>query len=132
MNMKEVHFIFYVQDQNRSTDFYAHVLSAAPLLNVPGMSQFGLPGGALLGLMPESGIRRLIGEPLPDPSSASGIPRSELYLVVSDANTYLQRALDNGATLLSTVQQRDWGHSVGYCLDPDGHALAFADDLNSE
>ncbi len=128
MSIREAQFVLFVRDQNQSTEFYSQVLSATPTLNVPGMTQFELPGGSLLGLMPENGISRLLGEPLPDPSTASGIPRSELYLVVSDANTYLQRALTRGAIALSAVQARDWGHAVGYCLDPDGHVLAFADD----
>ncbi len=131
LNMRQVHFIFYVQNQNCSTEFYSNVLSTTPILNVPGMTQFQLPGSSILGLMPESGIKRLIGEPLPDPSTASGIPRTELYLVVSCANSYLQRALSGGASLLSTVQLRDWGQSVGYCLDPDGHVLAFADESDA-
>jgi len=50
--MQEVHFILYVQDQARSMEFYSGVLQMAPVLDVPGMTQFELPGGALLGLMP--------------------------------------------------------------------------------
>jgi len=25
------------------------------------------------------------------------------------------------------VESRDWGDRAGYCLDPDGHVLAFAE-----
>ena len=45
-----------------------------------------LPGGGVLGLMPEQGIRNLLGASLPDPSAASGIPRAELYLVLTEPN----------------------------------------------
>jgi aminoglycoside 6'-N-acetyltransferase len=31
-----------------------------------------------------------------------------------------------GATELSPVLAREWGDDAGYCLDPDGHVLAFA------
>jgi predicted enzyme related to lactoylglutathione lyase len=54
------HFILYVADQARSAAFYAKVLCVEPRLDVPGMSEFVLPGGAVLGLMPEAGIRRLL------------------------------------------------------------------------
>ncbi len=127
--MKRLHFILYVQDQARSTAFYSAVLNADPMLNVPGMTEFELPGNSILGLMPESGIKRLLGDRLPDPSAASGIPRSELYLVVRSAENYLDRALDNGAKELASVEVRDWGQKVGYCLDPDGHVIAFAEDV---
>lgn len=90
------------------------------------MSEFVLPGGGVLGLMPEAGIRKLLGSVLPDPASASGIPRAELYLVVREPAVFHSRALAAGAKELSPLLDRDWGHSAAYSLDPDGHVLAFA------
>ena len=121
------HFILYVKDQGASTRFYERVLDQEPTLNVPGMTEFSLSETSVLGLMPESGIKQLLGEPLPDPSNARGIPRAEIYLVVNDASRYLGRALQNGATLLSELTLRNWGQKVGYCLDLDSHVLAFAE-----
>jgi len=63
------------------------------------MTEFALGTGIVLGLMPETGIRSLLGSALPDPAAGRGIPRAELYLVVDDAAA---------------------------CLDPDGHIVAFA------
>lgn len=122
------HFIFYVRDQRRSSAFYAGVLDAPPQLDVPGMTEFALPGGSVLGLMPEQGIVALLGSALPDPRLAGGAPRAELYLVVADALPFIERAVTLGARMLSPLQLRGWGHSAGYLLDPDGHVLAFADD----
>jgi uncharacterized protein len=90
------------------------------------MTEFELPGGSVLGLMPIAGIRRLLGAAFPDPATAIGTPRSELYLLVDDARISHQRALAAGARELSPVIRRDWDHAVGYSLDPDGHVLAFA------
>ena len=120
------HFILYVRDQEASTRFYAKVLAAEPDLEVDGMTEFALSGNAVLGLMPESGIRRLLGAALPDPAQARGVPRSELYLVVDDPASYHARALEAGARELSPLSRRDWGHVVAYSLDPDGHVLALA------
>lgn len=121
----QIHFILYVVDQAASERFYRHVLGREPRLHVPGMTEFEI-GDAVLGLMPESGIRRLLGPALPDPSAARGTPRAEIYLVVADAHPLHGRALDAGGRELSPVQSRDWGHSVGYILDPDSHVVAFA------
>ena len=126
--MNAAHLILYVADQGRSTAFYSAVLDRAPRLHVPGMTEFELAGGAILGLMPEAGIRRLLGQSIPDPAQASGIPRAELYLLVSSASECHSRALSAGARELSPVQTRDWGHRAGYSLDPDGHVIAFAED----
>lgn len=120
------HFILYVRDQARSASFWTAVLDRAPRLDVPGMTEFDLAGGAVLGLMPEAGIRTLLGDALPDPAGARGIPRCELYLVVDDPGALHGRALQNGASELSALAARSWGHEAAYALDPDGHVVAFA------
>ncbi len=132
------HFILFVADQKAATHFYSEVLQQQPRLQVVGMSEFKLAGGAVLGLMPVEGARRLFGEdllppgeeagPLPvesRPSQAGG-PRSELYLLLERPEAVLERAQAAGARVLSPVCARDWGDRAGYCLDRDGHLLAFA------
>ncbi|SDR97485.1 VOC family protein [Agrococcus carbonis] len=123
--MHAAHLVLYVEDQARARDFYGAVLGAGPRLDVPGMTEFALPGGAVLGLMPEAGIRRLLPA-MPDPAAAAGVPRAELYLLVDAPERRLEAAVAAGATELSAVQPRDWGDAAGYCLDLDGHVLAFA------
>ena len=122
--MESTLIVLYVADQDRSTAFYRAVLICEPVLNVPGMTQFLLPGGATLGLMPVDAIRRLL------PALARGkdavAPRCELYLVVYDPGAFHRRALDSGAAELDALAPRDWGDDAAYSLDPDGHVLAFA------
>jgi catechol 2,3-dioxygenase-like lactoylglutathione lyase family enzyme len=120
------HFILYVADQQRSKAFYETVLRQAPRLHVPGMTEFELSPGAVLGLMPEAGIRSLLGAALPDPTAGRGIPRAELYLVVPGPDEFHRRALEAGARELSALAPRNWGDRVAYSLDLDGHVLAFA------
>lgn len=120
------HFILYVADQARSAAFYGQVLGRPPRLDVPGMTEFHLPGGATLGLMPETGIRALLGARLPDPAPGNGTPRAELYLVVDDPGAFHARALAAGAVELSPLRARGWGHLAAYAMDPDGHVLAAA------
>ena len=124
--MQRIHFILYVRDQELSTQFYSYILGVEPSLNVPGMTEFTLPGNSILGLMPEAGVRKLLGAALPDPGTARGTPRSEIYLVVEDPGSYHGRALEAGARELSSLSARDWGHHAAYSLDPDFHVLAFA------
>jgi catechol 2,3-dioxygenase-like lactoylglutathione lyase family enzyme len=128
--MTAAHFILYVQDQDRSTRFYQSVLNAKPRLNVPGMTEFELSRSAVLGLMPEAGIKRLLGNKIADPAQANGTPRAELYLLVDDPAACLERALVAGAPLLSPLAPRSWGHEAGYVSDPDGHIVAFAKAVN--
>jgi predicted enzyme related to lactoylglutathione lyase len=122
-----VEFILYVSDQNRSKDFYEKVLQKTPSLNVPGMTEFDLSETCKLGLMPENGIAKILGHHLPHPATGNGIPRCELYLFTENAAEVCERAVEIGGKRISKVQARDWGHTVGYVADPDGHVLAFAE-----
>jgi len=124
--MKEAIFILYVKDQAASADFYQRVLDRQPRLNVPGMTEFALTDGSVLGLMPAAGIKRFLGDRLPDPAQANGVPRAEVYLRVDDPAAYHERALTLGATEMDGLAHRDWGDIAAYSLDPDGHVLAFA------
>jgi catechol 2,3-dioxygenase-like lactoylglutathione lyase family enzyme len=129
--VRRAHFILYVADQRASARFYERVLATPPTLDVPGMTEFSLGEGVVLGLMPAAGIRRLLDAVLPDPDRAAGVPRAELYLVVDDPGAYHQRALTAGATELDALAPRDWGDHVAYSMDPDGHVLAFAKESRS-
>lgn len=121
----KLHAILYVEDQEAATLFYRTTLAVAPRLHVPGMTEFDV-GGAVLGLMPEAGIKRLLGERLPDPSRGRGGARAEVYLIVDEPAAYHARAVAAGARELSPLALRDWGDEVAYSLDLDGHVLAFA------
>ncbi len=118
-------FVLYVADQQASARFYRQVLGDEPVLDVPGMTEFSLGPGASLGLMPESGIARLLDHKV-DPSRGAGVARAELYLRVEDPGVMYERAVAAGARPLSPMAARGWGDRVGYCQDPDGHVLAFA------
>lgn len=122
----ESYFILYVADQARSRAFYSATLALRPRLDVPGMTEFDLPAGGVLGLMPESSLARLLGMPARSPAPGRDVPGAELYLLDRDAVALHARALLAGARELSPMRLRDWGHVAAYSQDPDGHILAFA------
>ncbi len=123
--MHHAMFVVYVADQQVSRDFYRATLARDPILDVPGMTEFSLLNGSSLGLMPEAGIQRLLGETLPQPAFVQGTLRAEIYLLVDNPKQHLERATKAGARLLSECQERDWGDLAGYCLDMDGNVLGF-------
>lgn len=120
------HFILYIRDQEASTQFYRKVLAKEPTLNVPGMTEFRLSDASVLGLMPETGIKRLLGNLIRDPETTNGIARAELYLRVSEPEKFMERAIASGGQLLSKIENRNWGDRAGYIADLDGHVIAFA------
>lgn len=128
--MQYAMFIFYVADQQRSRDFYRQVLGREPALDVPGMTEFKLTETASLGLMPEDGIARILGEAVPHPRDGSGVPRAELYLPVDDPAERLAALVAAGGREVSPAAARAWGDLVAYGSDPDGHVIAFARKLS--
>lgn len=128
MNISKFEIILYVADQRKSRDFYAAVLDKQPVLDVPGMTEFVLADNLKLGLMPEDGIAKILSDKTFHPSAGNGIPRCELYLNTDDIEVAFERAKAAGATEISRIQERDWGDTVGYLADFDGHIIAFATD----
>ena len=124
--LSESYFILYVADQRRSRAFYSTVFELEPRLDVPGMTEFALPSGGVLGLMPETGIVDLLSLKLDNPARANGITRAELYLLHPSASAYHARSLLAGAKELSPMLPRAWGHHAAYSQDKDGYILAFA------
>lgn len=127
--MKFFQFILYCADQKKSTDFYRILLEKEPVLEVPGMTEFELSPTLKLGLMPENGIAKIIESKTQHPANGNGIPRCEIYLVVEDLQPYYKRATELNALLVDDPNVRDWGHKVCYFSDPDGHIIAFAEEL---
>lgn len=120
----ETEFILYVQNQNVSREFYQHVLNQIPVTDVPGMTEFELSPGVKLGLMPLTGISRILGKPIQTFDTMQH--RAELYLLCDDFLEKIQRAKDAGGRVISPAIPRDWGHTVAYFSDPDGYILALA------
>lgn len=128
MDIKLAMTILFVKDQSKSTEFYKLVLGTTPDFEVPGMTQFTFSNGGTLGLMPEAGIKRILGEKMPDPHQGSGIPRSELYLTLKNPEEVHQKILQSGGSELSPYLPRNWGDTVAYSMDLDGHVIALAQE----
>lgn len=124
-----IEIILYVQDQEQSAIFYEKLLCQKPSLHVPGMTEFTINDSCKLGLMPNSGISKIVSPILPQPATGTGIPRCELYLKVENIDTAFELALNCGAQLISPVQERNWGDTVCYFADADGHVIAFAQQI---
>lgn len=67
-------FIVFVEDHSLSKKFYQQVLEQEPILDVPGMTEFALGIDSSLGLMPASGIVKILENKISSPVQAKGIP----------------------------------------------------------
>lgn len=130
--MKQIQFIqtiLYVEDQEKSCEFYQKIFRRNADLNVPGMTEFKLADNFKLGLMPNKGIAKILEDKMPHPDKGNGIPRCELYFYIENIELEFDNATKSGAKLISQISDRDWGDKVCYFSDPDGHIIAFAEKL---
>ena len=82
--MQKILFIIYVKDRIKSKDFYKNILGKQPVIDVPGMTEFQINEFTKFGIMPETGIAKILGYKVPNPSQANGIPKCEIYLFVEN------------------------------------------------
>lgn len=75
------------------------------------MTEFNLSENCKLRLMSNKGIAKILSDKLPHPDNGNGIPRCELYFYIE---LEFDHALNNGATLISAIKNRDWGDNVCY------------------
>lgn len=126
-HIKLIQTILYVSDQKESSQFYQKLFGKPPDLEVPGMTEFNLAENCKLGLMPNKGIAKILNGKTPHPDEGNGIPRCELYLTVEDVKAAFENALNSGAKLIRPPEDMDWGDTVCYFADIDGHIVAFAE-----
>jgi len=119
-------FILYVENQEKTKEFYKKILGDEPILHVPGMTEFKLSKGVGLGIMPEEGIRKILDDKITNPSEGKGIPRCEIYLYVDNPDEAYTRLIEAGGKGISINKLRAWGDFVAYGADLDGHIIAFA------
>src|SRR5690606_40565451 len=96
-------FILYVENQAKSTEFYTQLFQMEPILNVPGMSEFQLNETTKLGLMPNSGIQKILQDKTPDPALGNGFPRCELYIFVEYLVVSFENAINYGSNLICSM-----------------------------
>ncbi|HYF82989.1 MAG TPA: VOC family protein [Clostridia bacterium] len=121
-----VMFILYVRDQEKSKHFYESLLNISPSLDVPGMTEFTLSKGIILGIMPGDGIEKILDNKVGNPNRIDGLPRCEVYLFVDNPDNYYEKAIEIGGQGISKGAKRNWGDYVSYCSDFDGNIIAFA------
>lgn len=122
------HVILFVNDQQKSMEFYKHVLQQEPILNVPGMTEFALTSDCILGLMPVLGAKKILSSAvfLNASGNKNNFPKSEVYLRLENPQNYYERAIALGAISISPMAERNWGATAGYVTDIDGHLIAFS------
>jgi PhnB protein len=117
-----------VDDAAAAIDFYVKAFGATELVRLPG------PGGKLVHASVQiNGFMVMLNDDFPEmtdgrsttPTALGGTPVT-LHLTVTDVDSWFQRAVDAGATVVAPLEEQFWGDRYGVVRDPFGHQWSLA------
>lgn len=112
-----------VDDAAAAIDFYVKAFGATEQGRIPG------PGGKIVhAALQINGYTVMLNDDFPEmtdgksttPTALGGTPVT-IHLNVTDVDTWFQRAVDAGATVVAPLEDQFWGDRYGVVRDPFGH-----------
>jgi lactoylglutathione lyase len=114
--------ILYVEDLERSVEFYRDVIGLPYKFTDAGYAEFGTDG-TRFALYERRRAEWLTGQ------AVTPGPAAEIVLVVEDVDACADRLAARGVTVLSGPADRPWGHRTVHVADPDGFVVEFAQEI---
>lgn len=109
-------FLLYVEDPQKSAEFYEKLLHAKPVEVSPGFAMFALTAPTMLGLWRRADV-------LPKVTAPVGSNELGFHVESKDmVEQFFQAAKMIGAAVLQEPTQMDFGYTFTVA-DPDGHRL---------
>jgi lactoylglutathione lyase len=118
--------ILYVRDLERSIAFYRDVIGLPFKFSQSGYAEFATEG-TKFALYERAQLPKLIGR-----QAGVGEATMEVAFLVEDVDGEADRLLAAGVTVLSGPIDRPWGQRTFHLLDPDGHVVELAQELQDE
>jgi lactoylglutathione lyase len=118
--------ILYVRDLDRSIPFYRDVIGLPFKFSRSGYAEFATEG-TKFALYERAGLPQLIGR-----EGGEGEATMEVAFLVEDVDGEAERLREAGVTVLSGPVDRPWGQRTLHLLDPDGHVVELAQELQDE
>jgi PhnB protein len=112
-----------VDDAAAAIDFYVKAFGATEFGRLPG------PDGKIAhAALQINGSMVMLNDDFPEmtdgksttPTALGGSPVT-IHLTVTDVDTWFQRAVDAGATVVAPLEDQFWGDRYGVVRDPFGH-----------
>jgi catechol 2,3-dioxygenase-like lactoylglutathione lyase family enzyme len=119
--------VIVVQDLDRAVHFYCEVLGM-PLGHRSGSFAQLATGVTRVALYERPAMAATLGRDLESPSPDA--PGFELGFKVEDCDAAYDELVSGGATPAVPPTDRTWGQRTAYVVDPDGHLVELAQDLD--
>jgi lactoylglutathione lyase len=117
----------FVEDQQRSKEFYERVFEVAPVEDEEGTVIFKFDNLFLRLLTRGEAENEMLGQvPVADSDSGASC---QLAIFVDDADALCADLAKRGVSIIYGPIDRPWGVRTAAFLDPDGHVWAFSADI---
>lgn len=117
--------ILAVRELPAARAFYSALLGWPATVETPVYAELRHERGMRLGLYQREGFARNVGQ-TPIEARGDELHAAELYFYAGAPEEAVARAIATGGRVLSALAPRDWGETVAYLADPDGHVIALA------
>ncbi|HEY3210925.1 MAG TPA: VOC family protein [Actinomycetota bacterium] len=118
--------ILYVRDLERSISYYRDVIGLPFKFSESGYAEFATDG-TKFALFERARLPQLIGR-----EGTEGEATMEVAFLVEDVDREANRLRQAGVTGLSGPVDRPWGQRTFHLLDPDGHVVELAQELEND
>ena len=120
----------FVEDQQRSKEFYERVFEVAPVDEDPGTVIFKLDNLFLRLLTRVEAETQMLGQvPLAEPDAGASVL---LAAFVDDAEALCLELAERGAPIVFGPVDRPWGVRNAAFRDPDGHIWVLSSDIPAD
>jgi lactoylglutathione lyase len=116
--------IRYVDDLERGVAFYRDLLGLEHRFTDHGYAEFAA-GPTKLALMERSRVADMLGRDAP-----GGGWGGEILFLVEEVDAEAARLRDAGVEIVAGPEDRPWGHRTLHVLDPEGHLVELAQEID--
>lgn len=126
MKLVMKYIILYVNDFQKSMDFYKEILGL-PIKMQQGTYVEFETGATILSINTRESVKELTGLNVPDRSGAT--QTFEVGFVVEDVAVTIETLRQKGVPIVKEPVTKPWGQTVAYASDPDGHYIEICDSI---
>ena len=120
MNLSMKYVILYVNDFEKTMDFYKGILGLPIKMQQDTYVEFDT-GAITLSINTRKDVKELTGLNVPEGSAST--QTFEVGFVVENVVATIETLRQQGVTIIKEPVTKPWGQTVAYVADPDGHYI---------
>lgn len=127
MNIKMKYVILYVNDFDKTMNFYHKILGLPIKMQHGSYVEFDT-GAITLSINTRQDVTEITGLSVSNEVSSS--QTFEVGFVVEDVATTIEELRSKGVPIIKEPVTKPWGQTVAYVADPDGHFIEICTSID--